>query len=57
LVYKDNETHERICAVAREPFYTEYLQYHKIDESIEPIKPRNKPNQNFNFPEFDFDNF
>lgn len=40
-----------------EPFYTEYLQYHKVDEIKAPVKPRNKPNQNFNFPEFDFDNF
>lgn len=40
-----------------EPFYTEYLQYHKVDEIKEPVKPRNKPNKNFNFPEFDFDNF
>lgn len=40
-----------------EPFYTEYLQFHKDEETKEPIKPKNKPTQNFNFPEFDFDNF
>ncbi|MWB94014.1 hypothetical protein GON26_06545 [Flavobacterium sp. GA093] len=39
-----------------EPFFTEYLKYHKIEESKQAIKPINKPNQNLILPEFDFDN-
>ncbi len=39
-----------------ETFFKEYLQYHKIEESKQSIKPINKPNKNLIFPEFDFDN-
>jgi len=39
-----------------EPFFKEFLQYHKVSDNVEVIKPINKPTQNLMFPEFDFDN-